>query len=293
MAIDNMTAKCRRFMEYLGHDNMAQVTFADCRDWKDQMIDEGELAPGSVSNHIKITKALFRFSHENDHIAANHMGRVRYSPGKGEERDDFSPEERRKILLLAREAAPHIRCCNWLCSFHGTRTGEVADMSSFDVECVDGIWVFNIHTRNRSKDQRLKTTTSTRRLALHQAVLDEGFIEFRDEVVRKHGHGALLREVRLDHYGRRAGTVTKDLCDWLRNTVGITDARKPFYSHRHVATSYLRNTLGTDGLPVVKEDIERFVLGHAGRGSHAGYGKHWFETLKAAVEVIPNPLEAE
>jgi hypothetical protein len=30
---------------------------------------------------------------------------------------------------------------------------------------------------------------------------------------------------------------------------------------------------------------------HAGKGAHAGYGRRWFETLKAAVEVIPNPLE--
>ena len=35
----------------------------------------------------------------------------------------------------------------------------------------------------------------------------------------------------------------------------------------------------------------RYILGHAGKGAHAGYGKRWFETLKAAVEVIPNPLE--
>jgi hypothetical protein len=57
------------------------------------------------------------------------------------------------------------------------------------------------------------------------------------------------------------------------------------------ATSYLRNTRLPDGSPAVKEDIERYILGHAGKGAHAGYGKQWFETLKAAVEVIPNLLE--
>jgi hypothetical protein len=36
--------------------------------------------------------------------------------------------------------------------------------------------------------------------------------------------------------------------------------------------------------------IERYILGHACKGAHVGYGKRWFETLKAAVEVIPNPL---
>jgi hypothetical protein len=53
---------------------------------------------------------------------------------------------------------------------------------------------------------------------------------------------------------------------WLRHVVKITDPNKPFYSHRHTATSYLRNTRLPDGSPAVKEDIERYILGHAGKG---------------------------
>jgi len=34
------------------------------------------------------------------------------------------------------------------------------------------------------------------------------------------------------------------------------------------------------------------MLRHAGKGAHAGYGKQWIETLKAAIEVIPDPLQA-
>jgi hypothetical protein len=52
----------------------------------------------------------------------------------------------------------------------------------------------------------------------------------------------------------------------------------------------LRNTRLPDGSPAVKEDIERYILGHAGKRAHAGYGEQWFETLKAAIEFIPNPL---
>jgi hypothetical protein len=147
-----------------------------------------------------------------------------------------------------------------------------------------------ISKRNRSKDQGLKTAVSTRKIALHQACLDEGFVEYRDEVIRRHGQGPLFRDVPVDQYGRRAGRITPELSDWLRNAVGIKDPRKPFYSHRHTATSILRNTLDEDGRPVVKEDIERYILGHAKKGSHGGYGKHWFETLKVAVEVIPVPF---
>ena len=90
--------------------------------------------------------------------------------------------------------------------------------------------------------------------------------------------------------GKRANKVTNECSIYLHNVVKITDPNKPFYSHRHTATSYLRNTRLPDGSPAVKEDIERYILGHAGKGAHAGYGKRWFETLKAAVEVIPNPL---
>jgi hypothetical protein len=58
----------------------------------------------------------------------------------------------------------------------------------------------------------------------------------------------------------------------------------------HTATSYLRNTRLPDGSPAAKKDIERYILCNAAKRAHGGYGKQWFETLKAAVEVIPNPL---
>jgi hypothetical protein len=293
-AVDNMKTKCGKFADWLrenaGHDDMARVTFANGRDWRDDMIDDGELSPGSISNSLKLVKALFTYSFENEHIPANHMTRVKYSPGDGQQRDDFTPEERRLILTLARAAEPHIYWVNWICSFHGNRTGEIADASTLDIECIDGIWTFAIDTKNRGRGLRLKTPVSTRKIALHQAVLDEGFVDYRDTVRREYGDGPLFPQVSLDCYGRRVGHITTELSLWLRGTVGITDSRKPFYSHRHTATSYLRNTLGPDGSPLVKEDTERYILGHGKKGSHGGYGKRWFETLKAAVEVIPNPL---
>jgi hypothetical protein len=293
-AIANTETKCGVFADWLienaGHMDMARVTFPNGRDWRDEMIEEGKLAPGTISNHLKLVKALFNYAFGNDHIPVNHMARIKYSPGEGEGRDDFTPEERLLILTKAREAKPYIKWMNWICSFQGTRNGEIADASTLDFEFVDGFWVFTIHIKNRLKGQRLKTPVSARRIVLHQSLLDEGFIEFRDGVRRRHGDGPLFRDAPLDIYGRRAGRITTELSDWLRNTVGIEDPRKPFYSHRHTATSYLRNMLGPDGTPLVKEDIERYILGHGKKGSHAGYGKRWFETLKRSIEVIPNPL---
>jgi hypothetical protein len=42
--IQNMETKSGRFADWLGHDNMAQVTFANCRDYRDFLIEEGDLS---------------------------------------------------------------------------------------------------------------------------------------------------------------------------------------------------------------------------------------------------------
>src|SRR5437762_14371625 len=118
-------------------------------------------------NHLKLLKALFTYAFDNDHIKSNPMARIKYSAGDRKERDDFTPEERKLMLILAREAEPHVHWINWICSFLGTRTSEVADASTLDIECIGGIWVMSIHRKHRSRDQRLKTKVSTRKVALH------------------------------------------------------------------------------------------------------------------------------
>jgi hypothetical protein len=52
----------------------------------------------------------------------------------------------------------------------------------------------------------------------------------------------------------------------------------------------VRNTRLPDGSPAVKEDVERYLTGHAGKDVHAGYGKQRVETLKAGIEIIADPL---
>ena len=142
------------------------------------MIEEGDLSSGSNLNHLKLLKALFTYAFDNEHITTNPMARIKYSAGDRKERDDFTPDERKLILILARKAEPQVDWVNWVCSFLGTRTSEVADANTLDIECVDGIWVMSIHKKHRSRDQRLKTKVSTRKLALHGALLNEGFLDY-------------------------------------------------------------------------------------------------------------------
>jgi len=110
-AVQDMTTKCNAFIAWLEHDNMAAVTFEDGRDWRDDMIEDGDLSPQSISNYLKAIKSLFSYAYDNKHIKVgqNPMRDVKFDPGNGRKRDDFTMEERRKILLAAREADPDIK----------------------------------------------------------------------------------------------------------------------------------------------------------------------------------------
>ena len=284
--IQNVETKSGRFADWLGHDDMAKVTFENCRDYRDFLIDEGDLSATTILNHLKALKRLFGYAYENIYLPTNHWQRVKYKAGDGEEREDFTPDERRLILTLAREAEPVIKWCNWLSSFQAARLSEILDAHTRDIVVEEGVPVLKIRRKYRSPDQRLKTKVSTRTSPLHSAVLAEGFLDYVSSV----GDGPLFPQLSLDTYGGRAGKVTSPISRWLRNVVGIKDPNKPFHSHRHTAVSYLRNTLTPEGHPAVKEDVERYLTGHAGKDVHAGYGDQWIKTLKAAIEVIPNPL---
>jgi hypothetical protein len=111
---------------------------------------------------------------------------------------------------------------------------------------------------HRSRGQRFKTKVSTRKLALHRALVNEGFRDYWRPLALG---GPLFPNVPLDTYGRRISKVTTECSISLRNVVKITDLNKPVYSDRHAVTSHLRNTRLPDGSPAVKEDIERILRG--------------------------------
>jgi integrase len=297
--IQDKITKCGEFTTWLrtnnpqAADDMRQVTFENGRDYRDFLIDEDRLARPTIANHLKALSALFKHGFENypDDFPVNPMTRVKFDPGDGEARDDFTPDERARILIAAREAEPHIHWLNWLSSFNGGRLSELAEADTRDIVTKEGVWVMEIKKTIRVPDQRRKTRVSSRDAPLHSALLAEGLLDYREGIISEYGDGPLFPQIPLDAYGRRNG-VSSPISKWLRNFVGIKDPRKPFHSHRHTATSYLRNTRLPDGEYAVKTDIERYLLGHSEKDSHAGYGKQWIETLKAAIELIPDPLHA-
>jgi integrase len=280
----DMETKCGVFTAYLGHDDMAKVTFENCRDYRDKMIEEGKLSPRSISNHLKALKALFVYALDNepDRILSDPMSRVKFDRGASDKRPGFTDPERARVLVLARECRdPVIKWCNLLAAYGGQRNDELASAHSGDFECVNGIWVMRIRTVHRSKDQRIKTTVSNRTMPLHSAILREDFLDYWRSV----GDGPLFPQVELDGYGRRSGKMTAAVNEWLHETVK-TD--KTFYSHRHSFETFLRSASADPTKPCTP-DIERYLMAHSS-SIHAGYGDWLVPDLKAAIECIPDPL---
>ena len=130
---------------------------------------------------------------------------------------------------------------------------------------------------------------STRKVALPSALLDEGFLAYRESV----GDGPLFPMLRLDTYGKRAGQESNRTGEWLRKTVGITDPDKPFYSLRHSGITDLRVARTADGAVAIDKDIQRYLTAHGKKDEHGGYGEYPVRDLKAAIEWVRNPLAEE
>jgi len=79
----------------------------------------------------------------------------------------------------------------------------------------------------------------------------------KSRLLRNAGFGG-APQIGLDAYGRRSGNINSMLSDWLRNTVGITDPKKPFYSHRHSFETFLRSASADPTKPCTP-DIERYL----------------------------------
>jgi hypothetical protein len=290
--VEDRTTKAKVFIGYLDHSDMQRVARKHCIGWLNSMVDGITLGPKgkplsrpSIDNYRAEMNALFNYAvdHIEDGLEINPWSKVKFDRGERNTRPDFTDEERRKILTMARDASPVIRWSNWLSVFHGFQNAEIADATTHDVECIKGIWVLRIREDNRADGQTLKTEPRKRTIPLHSAVLAEGFISYVESLPA----GPLFPQItKLDSYGRRAGKMTEAVDTWLKKTVGT---EKTFYSHRHSYETFLRSASAAVHKPC-NTDFERYLFGHAG-GIHDRYGDWLIPDLRAAVEcAVENPL---
>jgi integrase len=152
-----------------------------------------------------------------------------------------------------------------------------------DIEKVGDIFVLAIRLDYRDADASLKTEGSDRKIPLHPALIDEGFMGYVAELPKD---GLLFPEIPPDRFGRRAGTATKWIGKWVRHTVGMTDRRfDPNHSGRHRFISECREA-GVD------EETRNALTRHSDGSVSRDYGEFYIRTIfyPAIVKLI-SPLD--
>jgi integrase len=270
-----------KLMTHIGHDNAAAVTHDDRIAWKDALVNQGDLSPITIRNHLIIAQTLLNWAWGNKKIPLKPEP-VRYKAKRkqGTKKRGYTDEEAKTILLAARrQMEPHIRWCPWLCAFNGARISEVSAAMVADIVKVRGVACIHFRVDNRKRD--LKNEGSERIIPIHSAVLAEGFLDYVAGLDRK---GPLFPNVAPDRFGNRGGIATKDIGSWVRHDLGLTDKRlAPNHSWRHRFESEHRALK-------IRDDVTDAITGHHDGEAATDYGEHYVrETLQPAIEALKSP----
>ena len=264
----------RSLHDFVGHELVSSLTKHDIVGWKDKLRQDG-MAPKTINDScLACIKRLLSYEVENHRLSENVAEKVRLSTRglAGVEQLPYDTDEVAQILTLARQQTSHaLRWLPWLCALSGSRIGEVAQLWGNRVKEVDGVWVMSI--KPAEDGGRLKNPWSERDTPLHQAVIDEGFLDF----VRERGPGPLF-------YGRSSGDpnrkhaskgVNNRVADWIRSQ-GFRDPRKaPNHAFRH----WFKSKLGALEVP---DSLADAIVGH-GKRSAADRYRHYTVVIKAPV----------
>jgi len=246
----------------------------------------------SVGHHLRDLRTLFIFasknrSFENPTDEVTLPKRTKKMMARNKWRS-FTRAERVLVLTQARLAGPVIRWCQWLAWATGARVSEIAEASTKDICQIGGMWCIKILLDDREEAADLKNEDSWRIIALHSAVLAEGFLDYWRSVRRDYGEGPLFPMIKPDRDGRRGTPASNRVSKWLRKKLKLTDPKiAPNHSWRHTFEHVHRNEME----PPTREDIMKHIMGHSqGSDMSAHYGEFEIRRDRTEIEKMPCPV---
>ncbi|WP_370168743.1 hypothetical protein [Bradyrhizobium elkanii] len=272
-SVSNWRGHVDSLVGFVGYDQVERLTRADIVNWKDHLVEKGLAAKTINDSYLACIKRLLNYEVENHRVVENVAEKVSVS-SRGQAGDSqlpYSTEEVAQLLKLARgQRKPILRWLPWLVALSGSRVGEVAQLWGSNVKKVGSLWVMQITPA--ADGGRLKNHWSERQTPIHQAIIDEGFLNF----VSDRGDGPLF-------YNRSSGDrnrkhASKSVCNrlgaWIRSQEGFQDPRKaPNHAFRH----WFKTELGALGVP---DSMADSIMGH-GKKSEADKYRHYTAERKA------------
>jgi len=280
-------------IDFLGHDDAAQLTSQDLLLWRNRLLQEpsrkgGTRNPVTVrGKYIGSVKAMLNWAVSEQKLTANVALGVTV-PGRKlpKLRDrDFTDAEAQAILSatftapssnISDELARARRWIPWLCAYTGARVNELTQLRGEDVRQIDGIWTVRI-----TPEAGAVKTGEARTVPLHPHLVEQGFPALAERL----GDGPLFydpaRQRVQKETNRHVKKVGERLAAWVRKDVGITDpALQPNHGWRHRFKTQARR-IAMD--PEVRDAIQGHAPGTVGQA----YGSMPLQVMSDAIARLP------
>lgn len=270
---------------FVGHHNAAAVTADNILAWKNRLLVDG-LSAKTINTRLTAVTGLYSWAIENRKLVNNPAKgiQVKSKRRQGSKRKPFTEAEARIILARAfLHDDPAIKWSSLLQAYTGDRISSIAQLRKEDVSEHGGFYVLDLNDDFSDDDdadehRTQKTEGSIRKVPLHSAVIEAGFITF----VNSAPDGPLFRGVKPDRFGKRGGVLTKRYSRFLRKDVGITDRRKVNHSWRHTFKDLCREY-------DIPEAVSHRITGHSSNGDGEDYGDGFsLKRLFGYLERLPD-----
>jgi integrase len=263
----------RLFVELNGDLRLPEIGKRHLVAVKDALIAKGR-APKTVGKLLAALGTVLSWASNNDLIPINPASGLKVAQRKveREKRLPFSTDQLNALFrspvyaLGERPQGGAGEAAYWLpvaAMWTGARLEELGQLTVDDVKTEDGHPVIVISDRGEGK---VKTASSRRRVPIAPTLVDLGFLRYVEYIRGQRGAGGrLFPALRSDRQGTLTGNWSKWHGRYLRETVGITDKRVVFHSHRHGFKAACRAA-------GIEEAIHDNLTGHASASIGRSYG---------------------
>jgi integrase len=270
--------------------SIGSITKAECRRYKEEMLDGRKLGPATVIKHLSNLGGIFKWSVAQGFIPPGEGSNPCHGLAPSKKQAKKVAKERRPFTdaeLVQVFGSPEYRkqkdkdpARYWLpllCLFGVCRREEAGQLAVSDIQEKAGIAFLRIND-DAKLGQSLKNDGSRRRVPIHSALVMLGFLQYVESIKRA-GHVRLFPELK-----RGANGYSDPVGKWfgrLLRSVGINDPAVVLHSTRHTGISRLTGA----GVP---QDIREILAGHAAAGVH---GQVYVHRADLPLQLLQRNLE--
>lgn len=238
----------RKFREMVGDLRPSQIKKSHAVLLKDKMLEAGSSA-ATINKGRAILAAIFSTAYDNGKLQGNPFADLTKVPlEKSTEKKYYTIEELQRIFdspIFTQGARPDQgrgEAAFWLPLlglFSGARLNEVGQLFVEDVGQEDGIAFMEF--KHDPKTGRTTKDKKNRRVPIHPALLELGFLDYAAEVRAQKGERLFPLLVPTRRDGKGADKWGQQFWSkYVREVVGIERIPMPFHALRHCFTEYGR-----------------------------------------------------